>query len=65
MTYAVLKERSNHSAFCAPWLVTTVDQKTDTGQILDTRLSHTGLGYRVAVLHGKWLKDRGLEDNST
>lgn len=53
MTDVVLKVRSNHSACCAPWPVTTVDQKNDTGWILDIGPNQTRPEYRVAVLCGE------------
>lgn len=61
MTDAILKERSNHSACCAQWLVTIVDQKADTGQILYLGPSQTGCEHRVAVLRVERLMALGLE----
>lgn len=51
MTDFVLKMRSNHSTYCAPWLVTTVDQKRDIGQILDTGPGHSRPKYKLVVLY--------------
>lgn len=65
MTDAVLKGRRNHSACCALWLVTSMDQKTDTGQILDAGPYQAGPECRVAVLCAEWLTALGMEDGCT
>ena len=63
MTDAVLKVRSNHSACCAPWLVTMVYQMRDTGQMLNTGPSQTRLS--ADFLSSAWRGSRTSGQSTT